>query len=133
MLFLIGVSVETSAQVVVVYEGLSVSLDCAVTPNSVLLQWKYNNTDVSSLCNITLSPPNLQHTLTIDSVGFDDSGEYTCFVPGNFIAPINQTIVLQVLRGNFQLQSTSTVCNIPCGANDLLGTLSYICLPKLVF
>ncbi|XP_065913574.1 adhesion G protein-coupled receptor L4-like isoform X2 [Dysidea avara] len=93
-----GITVETLSHIVVVLQGQQVMLECTPTPGYLPIEWKFNDAEIER-DDVTFSPLDLQRTLTIDSVEYDDSGEYTCFVPGNFIAPINQTITLDVLSG----------------------------------
>ena len=81
-----------------VLQGQQVTLECTPTPGYLPVEWNFNNEEIDRT-NVTFSTPDLQHTLTLDSVAYNDSGEYTCFVPGSFIAPINQIITLNVLSG----------------------------------
>ena len=73
-------------------------MNCVPTPNDLVVAWVFNGTRIALLQDITFTPTNLNHTLSISRASVTNSGQYTCHLIGNFHMPISRTITLEVLQ-----------------------------------
>ena len=90
---------QGNAQSITILEGQSINLQCIPIPGHLMVQWSFNGMRVQESEVYTLSPPNLNHTLTITDAEVEDGGEYTCYVM-NFQMLVNTIITLNVLPSN---------------------------------
>jgi len=88
-------------------QGQSISFGCIPMPNDTMIQWSHNGRRVMSSEQVTFSPPNLHHTLSISVLNVTDSGEYTCYIEGSEFH-INKTISITVLRGTVCMLSINS-------------------------
>ena len=91
-------SLQENAQSINVLVGQSVTLSCVPTPNDFMVNWTIQGDVIDNSEQVSLSPENLQHVLTIRNAAVSDSGEYTCYIV-DFPLLINRTIRLNVLQG----------------------------------
>ena len=89
---------QATADRIIALESQSVSINCIPTPNSLIVMWMFNGTEISRLQDITFTPTNLNHTLTINGANISNSGHYTCQLIQTFNMPISRTITLEVLQ-----------------------------------
>ena len=92
-------SLQENAQSINVLVGQSVTLNCVPTPDDLMVNWIIQGDVIGSSDQVSLSPENLQHVLTIRNVAISDSGEYTCYIVD--FPLINRTIRLNVLQGTY--------------------------------
>jgi len=88
----------TTVRSITALQGQSISFDCIPTPNNTMIQWSLNGRRVLNSEQVTLSPQNLHHILSIRDPDVSDSGVYTCYVEGSK-QYINRTISVTVVRG----------------------------------
>ena len=96
----INASLTRSFSSIILLEGNTFNLSCTPSTMEVVVLWTHNGIRVLQKRDVRFSPPNLNHTLTIENASECDSGIYTCFAisdDGSVLA--GQTITVYVLLG----------------------------------
>ena len=70
--------VETAYAAITILQGDEVTISCVPSEADVVLQWSFNDTDITSSSNYQFTPPSLNHNLTISHANDADSGTYIC-------------------------------------------------------
>ena len=95
------ISLVRSFASVALLERNAVTLSCTPSIMEIGLSWAHNGTVVNEDENISFFPVNLNHSLTINNAGVEDSGLYTCHVVlGDEV--IEQNISVTVLAGMYR-------------------------------
>ena len=95
------ISLVRSFASVTLLEGNAVTLSCTPSIMEIGLSWAHNGTVVNGDENINFFPVNLNHNLTINNAGVEDSGLYACrVVLGDKV--IEQNISVTVLAGMYR-------------------------------
>ena len=68
-----------------------------------MVNWTIRGDVINNSDQVSLSPENLQHVLTIKNAAINDSGEYICYIV-DFPLLINRTIKLNVLQGILKIE-----------------------------
>jgi len=89
---------QETAQSITILEDQFVSFSCIPTPEYLMVNWTMNGNIIVSSDQVTLSPENLHHVLTIRNAAIHARGEYICYIV-NFPVLVNRTIRLNVLQG----------------------------------
>ena len=76
-----------------------------------MVNWTRRDVVIDSSDDVTLSPENLQHVLTIRNADISDSGDYVCYIV-DFPLLINRTIRLNVLQGKCKIRPHIYACNL---------------------
>ena len=77
----LGLELTRSFVSVILLEGNSVTISCTPNITEAVLYWVYNDNGTNiteSTGRISLSPPGINHNLTINNPVMSDSGIYFC-------------------------------------------------------
>ncbi|XP_065884496.1 uncharacterized protein [Dysidea avara] len=81
-------SIEANARQILVLDGDEVNLRCTPSSPDISITWLFNGVIISD-GRISLSPPNLNHMMTISSSTVSDNGVYKC----QFVTTVFQLII----------------------------------------
>ncbi|XP_065894114.1 uncharacterized protein [Dysidea avara] len=115
--------IQPNALQITILEGDTVRFNCIPSPRDLPIIWSYNVTMVSDAQQTSFSPPNLNHTLTINDVTVPNTGVYTCQLLEIifFVQPSEILLnVLQACQSNYSMgilwprQTSNTLARVRC-------------------
>lgn len=120
LFFYIAILLQANAQSVSVLEGQSVTLQCVPTPDTLVVQWRFNGKDLFESDKITFSPSNLNQTLHIRDPGVENMGNYSCYVVN--YQEVIETITLEVVQGVYVCSVEKSVRHSQVPNQDFFAT-----------